>query len=305
MALTNSVDQVDVNGREILTYGTADFPIAFFDDDLAVVKVPWHWHDQLEIVIITEGTVHVRIANSDFMLCAGDGYFANSGVLHSATLESKTGHQHALVFEPKIIAHPGDLIWNTYIEPVFGNPLLPFIRLSSAVPWNNDILKLADYAWNQGAYEKRDYPFGVRDSLSGVFRTIMDYKEMLQKESLYTDRYQKDMLRIKKCLAFIEKKFASPVTIEDIAKNADISVSSCLRLFRNVLGTTPIKYLIHYRLQRIAEEFDHLQGATIGEIAFSHGFSDATYFDRCFKKEYGMTPTEYISRQHSKCIEYD
>ena len=104
---------------------------------------------------------------------------------------------------------------------------------------------------------------------------------------------------------FIEKKFASPVTIEDIAKNADISVSSCLRLFRNVLGTTPIKYLIHYRLQRIAEEFDHLQGATIGEIAFSHGFSDATYFDRCFKKEYGMTPTEYISRQHSKCIEYD
>ena len=34
MALTQSVDQVDENGREILTYGTEDFPIAFFDDDL-------------------------------------------------------------------------------------------------------------------------------------------------------------------------------------------------------------------------------------------------------------------------------
>lgn len=42
MGLTNSVDKVDKDGRELLTYGTKDFPIAFFDDDLTVVKVPWH-----------------------------------------------------------------------------------------------------------------------------------------------------------------------------------------------------------------------------------------------------------------------
>lgn len=297
MALTKSVDQVDENGRERLTYGTVDFPIAFFDDDLTVVKVPWHWHDQLEIVIITEGAVHVHIAGSDFMLYVGDGYFANSGILHSASLESETGHQHALVFDPKIIAHPGDLIWNVYVEPVLGNPVLPFIRLSSSVPWQKEMLKSADYAWNQGAYEKKDYPLTVRGSLSGIFGTIMDYKEVLQKESIYTDRYQKDMLRIKKCMVFIENNYASPVTIEDIARNADISVSSCLRLFRNVLGTTPIKYLIQYRLLRIAEELDNNQGMAIGEIAYRGGFSDAAYFDRCFRKEYGVTPTEYISRR--------
>ncbi len=31
MVITNSVDQIDVKGREILTSGTADFPIAFFE----------------------------------------------------------------------------------------------------------------------------------------------------------------------------------------------------------------------------------------------------------------------------------
>ena len=37
MALTRSVDQVDENGRELLTYGTAAFPIAFFDDESAYI----------------------------------------------------------------------------------------------------------------------------------------------------------------------------------------------------------------------------------------------------------------------------
>ena len=43
MALTQSVDKVDESGREILTYGTEYFPIAFFDDDLTKVAVPPHW----------------------------------------------------------------------------------------------------------------------------------------------------------------------------------------------------------------------------------------------------------------------
>ena len=95
MALTRSVDQVDENGREILTYGTEDFPIAFFDDDLTKVVVPTHWHDELEIVLVTKGIVHVRIAGNPLVLTAGEGYFVNSGVLHSEELETKAGHQHA------------------------------------------------------------------------------------------------------------------------------------------------------------------------------------------------------------------
>lgn len=43
------------------------------------------------------------------------------------------------------------------------------------------------------------------------------------------------------------------------------------------------------------EELTSPDKKPIGEIAFSCGFTDATYINRCFKKEYGMTPTEYIS----------
>ena len=301
MGLTNSVDKVDKDGRELLSYGTKDFPIAFFDDDLTMVKVPWHWHDELEIVIITEGTVNIHIANREFSLSAGDGYFANQGILHSATLETRTGHQHALVFDPRIIAHPDDLIWNTYVEPIIDSHSLPFIKLSSSVPWQKNIIKYSDHAWIQGAYERKDYPINVREQLTKVFAIISSNMELLQNESVYTDRFQKEELRIKKCLVFIENNYASSVTIDDIAKSADISVSSCLRLFNDVLGTTPIKYLLKYRLQKICEELENDPDASISRVVFSNGFSDATYFNRCFKKEYKMTPSEYIANINSLC----
>lgn len=293
MALTRSVDQVDENGRELLTYGTKDFPIAFFDDDLTEVAVPTHWHDELEIVIITKGTVHARIAGECIVLTAGEGYFANSGILHSESLETKAGHQHALVFSPRIISQAEDLIWHTAVVPVLGNPCIPFIRLRASEPWQREILQLAEKAWNWGAYDKPGYPIQVRYCLSSVFALITANADIIENELRYTSKYQRDEIRVKKALLCIEEHYDEDLSINDIARSAKISVSTCLRLFSTVLGLTPVQYLIRHRLQKAAEELKHADSKTIAEIAYSCGFTDASYFDRCFRKEYGMTPSEY------------
>ena len=296
MALSVSVDRVDETGRELLTYGTKDYPIAFFDDDLTRVSVPYHWHDELELVILTEGSVRVRIAGSEFTLKAGDGFFANSGILHAETLTTPTGHQHALVFSPRIISPCEDLVWKKYVMPVLGNPQIPFLWLKASVPWHKEILNLGETAWNQGAYETKDHPLEVRFSLSKVFSCIADHMEDMEKESPYTSAFQRDELRIKKILVYIENNYGANVTLNDIAKSANISASTCLRLFSTVLGTTPIKYLMTFRLQKAVEELKRANGRSISDIAFSCGFSDASYFNRCFRKEYGVTPSDYISK---------
>ena len=295
MALSISVDRVDETGRELLTYGTEDFPIAFFDDDLTKISVPYHWHDELEIVIITEGPVRVRIAGSEFVLKSGDGYFSNSGILHTETLITQAGHQHALVFSPRIISQPEDLIWKTYITPVLGNNQVPFLWLKASVPWHKEILRLAETAWEQGAYEAKDYPLGVRSSLSMAFSNIVNHMGETENETHYTSAFQRDEIRIKKILVYIERNYGEDIILEDIAESANISESTCLRLFNTVLGMSPIKYLLSFRLNKAAEALKHADGRTISEIAHSCGFSDASYFNRCFRKKYGVTPSEYSS----------
>ena len=173
MALTRSVDRVDETGRELLTYGTPDYPIAFFDDDLSRVAVPPHWHDEFEIVIVTKGIVHAQIAGSRFALTAGEGYFVNTGILHSEALKTKTGRQRALIFSPRMISQAEDLIWQLYVAPVLGSSRLPYIRLSASVPWQKEFLALAERAWRCGAYDRENYPIEVRDCLSRDRKSVV------------------------------------------------------------------------------------------------------------------------------------
>ena len=296
MALTYSVDLVDENGKELLTYGTEDFPVAFFDDDLTKVAVPNHWHDELEIVVITEGKVIVRIAGKEILLEAGDGYIANSAVLHAAELRSAAGHQHAMVFNPVVISAPGSLAWKAYLEPLLGDPQLPFVRLSASVPWQKEILDCSEKAWDLGAYDKDDYSIQVPYLLGRVFADLIGHADLVNSELHYTSKYQRDELRIKKALLFIEMNYGNAITIEDIADSAGVSVSSCLRLFSSIIGNTPIRYLVRFRLQKAAEEFQRKSERTIAETVYSCGFADASYFNRCFRKEYGMTPSEFIAK---------
>lgn len=300
MALTLSVDRLDETGRELLQYGTEDFPIAFFDDDLVKVAVPYHWHEELEIAVITEGAVRVRIAGSEFPLKAGEGYFANSGVLHGESLTTPTGRQHALVFSPKVISPREDLVWKTVVAPVLGDPRIPFLRLTPAVPWQKEVLTFADSAWKQGAYEAKAYPLTVRANLSEAFLRIADNMGELENESRYNGAFQRDELRIKKTLVYIEKNYDAPLTVQSIADSANISVSTCLRLFNTVLGTTPIRYLTRYRLQKATDALRTGDGRTIAEVAHACGFTDASYFNRCFRREYGSSPSKYLGGPGSR-----
>ena len=292
MALSFSTDKTDETGKELLTYGTPDFPIAFFDDDLAKIKVPWHWHDELELVVILSGEVSVFISGYELQLHPGEGYFAKSGVLHSAELHSVTGRQHAMVFNPKFIATPEDLIWNTYVAPILSGENPPFIKLLPGIPWQKEILSYAEKAWSNGAYEKIDYPFTVRESLTKIFVLLMRNIDT-ETENSSMSKTQKEEHRIKKTLCYIETHFREQITIQDIASDANISVSTLLRIYHDILHTTPIQYVLKYRLEQIMEELLDNPDASISEIAYACGFNDISYFNRCFLREYGKTPSEF------------
>lgn len=292
MGLSFSTDKIDETGKELLTYGTPDFPIAFFDDDLTTVKVPWHWHDEWEIVVILSGEVSLSIAGYELNLKAGEGYFANSGILHSAELCSRTGWQHCMVFDPRVLATPDDIIWNTYISPILSHENLPFIKLSPETTWQKEIISLAEKAWSSGANEKTDYALTVRSALSQI-TSLMVHNIDTEAEHPFTSKTQRDELRIKKTIYYIETHFREPITIDDIAADADISVSTLLRLYHDILHTTPIQYVLQYRLEQIREELLSYPGSAISEIAYSCGFNDISYFNRCFLKKYECTPSEF------------
>jgi len=62
---------------------------------------------------------------------------------------------------------------------------------------------------------------------------------------------------------------------------------------------TPLEIIRNIKLKRACAMLDQHDGKTISEIAYALGFSNPKYFTKCFKDEFGVTPTEYQQRLSS------
>lgn len=62
--------------------------------------------------------------------------------------------------------------------------------------------------------------------------------------------------------------------------------------FRHV-GTTPTAFITARRLDRAMQILALGDGRTITDIAFAVGFSDSAFFTRCFRRQYGVSPSQW------------
>lgn len=100
------------------------------------------------------------------------------------------------------------------------------------------------------------------------------------------------VLRIGQVLSYIEKHFAEPLRIAQLAKLACMSESSLLRAFQKILSTTPLDHVIRVRIDKASELLRH-DNVRITEAAFQCGFRDSNYFARQFRKITGRSPRQF------------
>jgi AraC-like DNA-binding protein len=74
---------------------------------------------------------------------------------------------------------------------------------------------------------------------------------------------------------------------------------SKMQLYRKLKGVSnlgPNEFIRNIRLKK-SMTLLKTTNQNISEIAYSVGFSDPAYFTRCFRKEFGKAPTEYLNRK--------
>lgn len=296
MALSECIVEVDDLGRELLQHGTADFPIACYHDDLRAACVPWHWHEELEAAVITQGSCVVTAGTEKYVLRAGDGFFVNTGILHGCWDTDQTGCRfHSLVFHPRLVGGSGDSVfYRKYLMPVLQNHALEGLCLRREEPWQKEILQRIEDAWQFCAREEPGYEFRVRNALSELTLGLAVHLPEQEKHS--GGKVLRDGQRIKTMLRFIHDHYASELDTASIAASAAISESECLRCFHSAIGTTPIRYLRQYRI-RMAEQLLSATQLRIADVSAGCGFPDVSYFTKTFREMKGCTPSDF-RRQH-------
>ena len=92
--------------------------------------------------------------------------------------------------------------------------------------------------------------------------------------------------------AFMQQNYSRSISVEDAARQAGVSRSYLYRAFQAEFGCSPSVYLTRYRIQRACQLLRH-SGLPVGAVATSVGFEDPFYFSRTFRREKGVSPTEY------------
>lgn len=291
MALSNCKVTVDKTKREI-PHGIPMFPIACYDDDLNTMTIPWHWHDEFEFILMTEGTATIHIENQSIPLENGNAILINSSILHSIDKVQHTPCRcHSLVFHARLIGGSVESIfWQKLITPIIQDTSLRYLCLSPTIPWQNEFIEAMAAAWQMIADETDDFENETRYLLSKAFRWLTIHQQV--KNSLPDKQEQLNAERTKMMIQYIEENYSSELTLKMIADSASISKSACLRCFRQTINSTPIQYLIQYRIEKAAETLKTTNDR-VNEIAMNCGFSDISYFTKCFRELKGCTPLAY------------
>lgn len=101
-----------------------------------------------------------------------------------------------------------------------------------------------------------------------------------------------DALRLKRVLEYIEEHYAEAITLDQLASEAGLSPSHFMRLFRQMIGSTPHRYVTNRRI-RAAQEALERGKASIAEIAWDTGFASRERLARAFRGSTGAAPDRF------------
>lgn len=91
---------------------------------------------------------------------------------------------------------------------------------------------------------------------------------------------------------YIEEHATENFSLQDVADHADLSVSRTVSLFKAAFGKTVMQYAMDVRLSIAVERMAYSK-MTLEKIAETCGFGTYSYFYRCFRSRYGISPRIY------------
>lgn len=130
---------------------------------------------------------------------------------------------------------------------------------------------------------------------------------MDQFQFLSNHEYRKYGPLVQDAISIIEYQYAYLYGIDELSDRLEVTKHHLIRMFTADTGISPGKYLVNVRMHHAKIMLHSGENTPLEIIAGACGYSCANYFSKAFKKQTGLTPSEYAkaSRLNSDPIETD
>ncbi len=109
--------------------------------------------------------------------------------------------------------------------------------------------------------------------------------------------------QIEPAISYILSNIESDLDIDTLIEKTHLSKSRFYALFKHYTGTSPLRFQTNYRLTAAAD-YLVIYNMKVRDVSEKLGFQDPLYFSRLFKKEFGISPRDYVKlhKEHKNII---
>jgi AraC-like DNA-binding protein len=236
-------------------------------------------HTQQSIGVVLSGTFQHRSSSGRHVMSAGSFLLGNPGDSYECDHEHAIGDRCvAFHYSTEYLERIAADLPGRNLRPRFGASRLPPAReLTGAVARTAIALCAPDRAaWNELA---------VRVAAAALsFQSGRTVRHVAPSNAV--------LGRITEQIRAIELDPSIDASLDSLAAAAQLSPFSYLRTFEQLTGATPHQLLLRARLRRAAIRLE-TESSRVIDVALSSGFGDVSNFNKSFRAEFGVTPTQY------------
>lgn len=189
----------------------------------------------------------------------------------------------------------------TFCKEVKANVLYSHIPLILLTAKTDNESKIAGMKMGADAYIEKPFSIGI---LRAQLENLLESRKSLRKKfsempfvplkSIAGNKA--DELFLTKINELIEKNFSnSDFSVDMLAEQLCVSRSSLFVKIKDLAGMTPNELIQIVRLKKAAELLV-TQTYRINEICYQVGFNNPSYFSKCFQKQFGILPKDFINK---------
>ncbi|MGN6827024.1 AraC family transcriptional regulator [Paucibacter sp. M5-1] len=251
-----------------------------------------HWHEFYELTLVLSGRGSNTVNGQTRELQAGDAFLLTPADFHAiAPAKGQTLELYNLIFSQALLN-------DELVGLLFAEDSGPYARFADAAAQANMIFRCQNLA-----AEIEGKAPGHALAAQGELNDILIAWHRQRRPELRVARSRGPRLAhhehpgIQKALIHIQHHFRQPLSLQDAARQAHLSPNYFSELFHKATGSSFQHYLQQQRL-RFAQALLQSSNLPVTELSYVAGFNTLTHFERVFRREFGMTPSQ--ARQHER-----
>lgn len=247
----------------------------------------WHYHPELELVYINEGTGKRLVGSHASYYRNGNLIFIGSNLPHCGFTGTLEKHQCETVVQ-MLPSFLGD----TFFE-------LPELKNVKK------LLQRAQYGIVFHGNAKREIGKKIESlakkshlerliGLLEVFKMMEQTKNytLLNAEGFILEAKLEDNKRINFIFNFVQNEFQRNISLDEISEEVHMTKPAFCRYFKKITGKTFVDFVNAYRLTHAAKML-HERQISVLDVCYASGFNNFSHFNKKFKAFTGRTPTQY------------